>query len=236
MALEGPVAAVVFDVLGTLLDEDRARTDALRAALPELGDRAAEVAGDWGERVGRAVSAIAARERPFRGHDELEQAALAEALAQAGQALPERRTAELARSVHRLAPFPDVPPALQELRAELPVVALTNAGLGQAAAMFSHVGWEWTAVVSAESVAAYKPDPRMYRQALEVLGLPAEQVLLVAAHPWDLDAAAGEGLRTAFLDRTGAGGDRFDLVGPELGALVAALRDQPTSSSRRSRT
>ena len=100
------------------------------------------------------------------------------------------------------------------------------------------MGWEWTAVVSAESVAAYKPDPRMYRQALDVLGLPAAQVLLVAAHPWDLEAAAGQGLRTAYLDRGGGrDGSGFDLAGPDLGALVGALTTgQPTSSSRRSRT
>jgi 2-haloacid dehalogenase len=66
----------------------------------------------------------------------------------------------------------------------------------------------------------------------------AEQVLMVAARPWDLDGAARQGLRTAFLDRgAGADGRRYDLVAPDLGALVGALLSgQPTSSSRRSRT
>lgn len=233
MALDAPVTAVVFDVLGTLLDEDRARADAVRRAFPQLADGAAGVAAEWDERAGRVRAAIAAGELPFRMADDVEQAALTEVLAAHGLQLPGRETAELARFGYRIEPFPGTTEALAALRAELPVVALTNAGLGQAGAMFAHVGWEWTAVVSAESVAAYKPDPRMYRRALEVLGLPAEQVVLVAAHPWDLEAAAGEGLRTAYLDR-GAGGDGggFDLTGPDLAALVGQL----TSSTRRSRT
>ena len=233
MALDAPVTAVVFDVLGTLLDEDRARADAVRRALPELADGAAGLAAEWDERGGRARAAIAAGELPFRMADDVEQAALTEVLDAHGLHLPGRQTAELARFGYRIEPFPGTTEALAALRAELPVVALTNAGLGQAGAMFAHVGWEWTAVVSAESVAAYKPDPRMYRQALEVLGLPAEQVVLVAAHPWDLEAAAAEGLRTAYLDRgTGGDGSGFDLTGPDLAALVGQL----TSSTRRSRT
>jgi 2-haloacid dehalogenase len=238
MALDAPVTAVVFDVLGTLLDEDRARTAAVAQAFPELSDGAAGLAAEWDERAGRARAAIAAGERPFRMAYDVEHTALTEVLDAHGLRLPGPRTAELARFGHSIEPFPGTTEALAALRARWPVVALTNAGLGQAGAMFAHVGWEWTAVVSAESVAAYKPDPRMYRQALDVLGLPAEQVLLVAAHPWDLEAAAGQGLRTAYLDRGGGrDGSGFDLAGPDLGALVGALTTgQPTSSSRRSRT
>jgi 2-haloacid dehalogenase len=234
----GPVSAVVFDVLGTLLDETGARAAVLRAALPEVADRAGALAADWRDRVDGAMAAIAARERPFRLNGELERAALTELLAAHALRLPGPQIAELARFGHRIEPFPGVSEALAGLRSELPVVALTNAGLGQAAAVFEHVGWEWTTVVSAESVAAYKPDPRMYRRALEVLGLPAEQVLMVAARPWDLDGAARQGLRTAFLDRgTGVDGTGYDLVAPDLGALAGTLLSgQPTSSSRRSRT
>jgi 2-haloacid dehalogenase len=216
------VAAVAFDVLGTLLDEDAGRLAAVRAALPDRADDAAALARDWDDRLGRLMAAVVAGEQPFRGHDELEAHALADALAAWELRLPGPRIAELARFGYRLDPFPGTSEALAELRAQLPVVALTNAGPGQAGAAFASVGWEWTAVVSAESVATYKPDPHVYRRLLEVLGLPADRVLLVAAHAWDLEAAAAEGLRTAFLDRHGEGGP-FDLVGPDLPTLVRAL-------------
>jgi hypothetical protein len=44
---------------------------------------------------------------------------------------------------------------------------------------------------------------------------------MVAAHPWDLRAAATHGLRTAYIERAGEGdpdpSDRFDLTGPRPG-------------------
>ena len=225
MALERPsgppVTAVVCDVLGTLLDEDGARVAAVRNALPELDD-AAGFARRWGQRVAGAVAEIAARERPFRPNDELEEAALAEVLAAAGLHLPEPRMVELARFGDRIEPFPGVAEAVADLRARFPLLALTNAGLAQMAALSTHLGWEWTGVVSAEAVTAYKPDPRMYRRALEVLGLPASDVLFVAAHRWDLTAAAEEGMRTAYLGADDSA-DRFDLSAPDLAGLVAQL-------------
>ena len=225
MALERPsgppVTAVVCDVPGTLLDEDGARVAAVRSALPALED-AAGFARRWAERVAQDISTIAARERPFRPNDELEEAALAELLTASGLHLPEARMVGLAGFGDRIEPFPGVPDAVADLRARFPLVALTNAGLAQTAALFTSVGWEWTAVVSAEAVTAYKPDPRMYRHALEVLGLPGSEVLFVAAQVWDLAAAAEEGMRTASLGADDPAG-RFDLSAPDLAGLVAQL-------------
>jgi 2-haloacid dehalogenase len=49
----------------------------------------------------------------------------------------------------------------------------------------------------------------------------------VAAHPWDLRAAAAHGLRTAYIERAGEGepepSDRFDLTAPDLAALAERL-------------
>ena len=50
---------------------------------------------------------------------------------------------------------------------------------------------------------------------------------MVAAHPWDLRAAAVDGLRTAYIQRAGEGelepADNFNLSVPDLTALAAAL-------------
>jgi 2-haloacid dehalogenase len=53
-------------------------------------------------------------------------------------------------------------------------------------------------VISAQDAGAFKPDPRVYRLALERLGEPA---WLVAAHWWDVAGAARAGLRTAWVSR-----------------------------------
>jgi 2-haloacid dehalogenase len=57
------------------------------------------------------------------------------------------------------------------------------------------------AVVGADAVGAYKPDPRVYRHALDVLGLDADETWFVAGHWWDVAGAKRVGLRTAWLAR-----------------------------------
>ena len=47
----------------------------------------------------------------------------------------------------------------------------------------------------------YKPDPRTYQTATALLGLKPEEVLMLAAHRFDLDGARKAGLSTAFVAR-----------------------------------
>jgi 2-haloacid dehalogenase len=50
---------------------------------------------------------------------------------------------------------------------------------------------------------------------------------MVAAHPWDLRAAASHGLRTAYIQRASEGvpapSDTFDFTAPDLAALATRL-------------
>ena len=48
---------------------------------------------------------------------------------------------------------------------------------------------------------AYKPAPAAYRTAARLLGVEPAELMLVAAHPWDLEGARNAGLKTAFVDR-----------------------------------
>jgi 2-haloacid dehalogenase len=48
---------------------------------------------------------------------------------------------------------------------------------------------------------AYKPAPEVYLTAVRLLGMQPDEVMLVAAHPFDLKGARRAGLRTAFIDR-----------------------------------
>jgi len=90
-------------------------------------------------------------------------------------------------------------------------------------------------VLSAELAHHYKPDPQAYLMPPALLGLAPSQVMLVAAHPNDLAAAAKQGLRTGYVARPlewGASGkphevaagafdvmaDDFDQLAERLGA------------------
>ena len=63
--------------------------------------------------------------------------------------------------------------------------------------------------------------------ALTRLGLAPEQTMMVAAHPWDLRAAAAHGMRTAYVARPGEGlpaaGDRFEICADDLAGLARML-------------
>ena len=62
-------------------------------------------------------------------------------------------------------------------------------------------GLPFDCVLSAELARTYKPDAAVYHTAARLLDVEPAQMLMVAAHKWDLDGARAAGLRTAFLDR-----------------------------------
>jgi 2-haloacid dehalogenase len=130
----------------------------------------------------------------------------------------------LATIGHRFRPFPDSADALRALAARHLVVALSNADLAELADTSAAGGLAWHAVLSAELVRAFKPDPAVYAFALDRLHLDPADSVMVAAHPWDLRAAAGHGLRTAYVARPGAerpaADDRFDHCVSDLAELA----------------
>jgi 2-haloacid dehalogenase len=62
-------------------------------------------------------------------------------------------------------------------------------------------GIVWDAVISCEMIGAYKPRPEAYLRAAEWLQVPPSRCLMVAAHEFDLAAAARAGFKTAFVKR-----------------------------------
>jgi 2-haloacid dehalogenase len=58
-------------------------------------------------------------------------------------------------------------------------------------------------LLSVEDAGAWKPAPRAYAYASEQCGVPPEEMLLVAAHPWDVDGALRAGLQAAWVNRSG---------------------------------
>jgi len=127
---------------------------------------------------------------------------------------------------HRLDPWPDVRPGLEALRVERPVAMLSNGHVALLVDLARHGDLRFDAVLSAELAQAYKPAPEAYRTAARLLGLAPGELMLAAAHPWDLQGARAAGLRTAFVDRPleyGPGSEpRED---PDADEAVADLRE-----------
>ena len=189
------------------------------------GAQAEELAAAWARRFDGLVSAVRAG-APWRSTDDLNAEALAGAMSD-GPHLPQAMIRQLGMTGHRLRPWPDAREALRRLAGRFTIVALSNGNLSMLTDLFAAAGLTWHCVLSGEMVHAYKPDPAVYRLAINRLALNPHRTLMVAAHPWDLRAAAAHGLRTAYIERAGEGepesSDAFDLSAPDLAALAARL-------------
>ena len=81
------------------------------------------------------------------------------------------------------------------------MAALSNGNVALLVDLVRHGDLRFDCLFSAELARVYKPDAEVYRTGVRLLGLEANEVMMVAAHPFDLKGARGAGLRTAFIDR-----------------------------------
>lgn len=100
----------------------------------------------------------------------------------------------------------DVKPALQVLsKSDYQLVSLTNSSFEGVEAQFKYAGLTdfFDKRYSVEQIKKYKPHPDTYKIVLDDLGVKPEEVLMVAAHAWDLMGAKNAGMQTAFIARPG---------------------------------
>ena len=100
-----------------------------------------------------------------------------------------------------LPPWPDVAAGMQALHQHYTLAVLSNMSIATGTALRAHAGLPFDKVLSGETVQAYKPNPAVYQMAVSSLNVSPAEILMVAAHNYDLDAARGQGFRTAFVAR-----------------------------------
>ena len=124
----------------------------------------------------------------------------------------------------RLHPWPDAVPGLRRLRARFILSPLSNASFAGMVHLARFAGLPWDCIITAENARCYKPRPEVYRTAVTLLGLRADEIMMVAAHNYDLHAARACGLRTAFVPRQAehGPGQRSDLQPDASWDVVAA--------------
>jgi 2-haloacid dehalogenase len=231
----GAVRALVFDVFGTVVDwrSSIVRDGQLLAQQHGLNVDWPAFADAWRAGYPPAMDRVRRGELPWTNIDGLHRRILDGLLAERGIALPEAEVDGFNRVWHRLIPWPDSVPGLQQLKSQLTIATLSNGNLSLLVDMAKHAGLPWDAVLSAELFGHYKPDPEVYLGAAKLLDVAPAQLLMVAAHPSDLRAAAACGLRTAYVARPlerGAGArmepwtpGEFDVVADDFVALAQQL-------------
>lgn len=231
------VCALTFDVQGTCADfcQPLLRMGESINAARGLAIDWAALSAAWRGLYRSALDQIIAGQRPWLRVDRiyretldilLEQHALAPLFSAA-----ERD--EMNRVWSRLEAWPDSVEGLARLRRRFVVSTLSNAGMATMVAVVKHAGLPFDAVLTAELAHTYKPAPAVYQLAVDFLGYRPDQIMMVACHKYDLEAARAFGMRTAFVPRPlefgrGASADVapepwFDIYAEDFVALARAL-------------
>jgi 2-haloacid dehalogenase len=193
------VRALVFDVFGTLVDWRTGIADAFRSS--GLNGEPAELADDWRARYMPILAEVNDQHRPWGNFDELHLATLDDLLRERGLETSDQTRRRLVAAWHALDPWPDVSDGLDQLRRAHVVATLSNGHVAMLVDLARHGDLRFDCVLSAELARAYKPDPAVYLTAARLLALDPEEVMLVAAHPFDLKGARNAGLRSALVRR-----------------------------------
>src|SRR5437879_3226979 len=196
--------ALAFDVFGTVVDWRSSVAAEVAAAAARHGRTvdAERFADAWRGRYRPSMDRVRRGEIAWTALDDLHRASLDELLDGSDLALLDAaEREELNLAWHRLRPWPDAVEGLRRLRRRFALCTLSNGNVALLVDLARAGELPFDCILSAELCHAYKPDPRTYRLPPALLRLRPEQVLMVAAHPDDLRAAAAEGLRTAYVRR-----------------------------------
>jgi 2-haloacid dehalogenase len=215
----------VFDVNETLLD------------LAALDGEFQRLFGDPGMRVtwfgqllqSAMVATITGRYTDF---GTVGRAALEMTAARLGVDLSDEDREAVVGGMTRLPAHPEVPGALRRLGdGGLRLAALTNSTERVATAQLEHAGiiGSFEAGLPPDSGPRLSPAPEPYRMAADRLGVAPSDVLLVAAHAWDVAGALAAGCQAAFVARPGKVLDPLadppELVVADLDELADRLLD-----------
>ena len=231
-------AAFIFDVFGTLVDW---RSSIARMAAARFSKAGADAdphafADAWRAEYQPAMERIRAANRDYVPLDILHRENLDLVLARLGLAtvFDEDTLRDFARDWERLDPWPDVVPGLSALRAHGLIAPCSNGSTALMAHLARHAGFNWDAITGADVARNYKPQAVVYRASAAALGLEPQDVMMIAAHEGDLEAARAAGLQTGYVPRPLEFGDAvdatpkgtWDVHGETLPEIVRILSDR----------
>lgn len=198
------VKALFFDVFGTLVDWRSGVAGAAQVLLEPKGivvDWSA-FADAWREQYQPAMQTVRSGKIPYTKLDVLHRRTLQAVLPQFG--LEDLEPIDLDRLTlawHQLDAWPDVQAGLERLRRRYWIAPVSNGNTSLMCDLARRNDFRWDAILGADYARAYKPMNEVYLAAADAFNLVPDQCLMCAAHGSDLQAAAANGLRTAYIAR-----------------------------------
>lgn len=230
------IQGLLFDVFGTVVDWRTSLIGRLGRFGQEYRLKAdwAALADDWRAAYEPAMKAVREGTRGWTSLERLHRESLDQLLPGHGlNNLNEAQRQHLVLGWHFLDPWPDTVTGLTRLKKKYIIGTLSNGGVRLLADMAKFAGLPWDVIFSSDNFRHYKPDPEVYLGAAELLETAPANVMLVAAHNYDLGAARRHGYKTAFIARPAEYGPRqardfkaesdWDFVAEDFAALAGQL-------------
>jgi len=228
--------AIIFDVNETLLD--LSALDPL--FVDAFGDKATRRVW-FAQMLGLAMSGTIVGS--YAEFGELARVALEMTARKRGVALDDERKRRILSGMSTLPAHGDVVEGLRELHAAgIPLAALTNSTPGVLEAQLEHAHLRdfFAHALSVDSLRRYKPAPQTYAYAAQEIGVEPAELMLVAAHDWDVAGAMHAGLRTAFVLRHGTALNPLEpkpeIVAPSIRDIARAILAMRTETADGART
>lgn len=223
-------STLTFDCYGTLIDWEQGIVNAMQPILKAHGVERTD------EEVLTIFSSLeSAAQRPYKRYREVLALVAGQIGEQLGFTPTDEEVTTFAGSVVDWPAFPDSSAALKELGKYYDLVILSNVDDDLFQGSAEKLQANFHAVITAEQVGSYKPDPANFQHMLRQLDRPKEEILHVAQSLFhDIAPARDAGLTTVWINRrqgregTGATPPQEatpDLELPDLASLAALVND-----------
>jgi 2-haloacid dehalogenase len=228
--LKREIKVLVFDQYGTIVDMQKGLAEAVKPFLERKGWRGQPNSFvTWWRRTHFENSMIDALcDRGHTPYREIGHRAVSYVMDRCGIAYTQDEVRWLVAEIERLKPFPDVVPALEQLRSKgYKLAILSNGDRDMLEAAQPHIGFRFDNVISVEEAGYFKPHWKTYAKAAEIIGEDRSSILFAANHAFDCIGAKCYGMRTVFIDRRkrpfGQTPHQPDLIVADFSDLAAAL-------------
>ena len=197
------VDTLAFDIFGTVLDLGGSLAQPLESVLAA---RSSPVAPPrfWAEWRARQRVEQYQDTLLMRGHSgylETCRRALVYTAERLSVELTEADVTSLVAVWRELRPFEDSVRGIEKLRGAYRTVALSNGEPWLLHHLVERLGALFDDVISVEQAGVFKPHPAVYRAAATELGAEPQQIMMVAAHSFDIMGARASGYRGAYVNR-----------------------------------
>ena len=199
------VKALCFDVFGTVTDW---RGSVIREGEALSAKTGIEV--PWGTFVNKwridgyvaSLIKIASGEMDYISTEQIHKIKLLDLLEEYGlKSLSEPEITDFNIAWNRIEAWPDAVEGLTMMKEDFLIMPFSNGDYRCMLDIAKHNGLPWDGIISADFFKKVKPDLSIYADAAEMLCMEPAEIMMVACHAPDLDAARKNGFRTAYVNR-----------------------------------